>query len=117
MDRAMISRFSGMFVLFIALVGCGSNEKTPKFTTVRVLIDGENCLVDARQMRCDVVAAYMKNERHLRLSESVFVEPEGTGHAALARGETVRTRLRAAGYSDILSVGFLTSPDHPNPDP
>jgi hypothetical protein len=113
----MISRFSGLFVLFVALVGCVSNEKTRKFTTVRVLIDGENCLVDARQMRCDVVAAHLKNERHLRLSESVLVEPEGTGHAAIARGEAVRDNLRVAGYSDTMLIGFLTSPDHPSPDP
>ena len=68
-------------------------------------------------MRCDGVAAYLKDDRHLPLFESVLVEPDGTGHAAIAEGETVRGNLRAAGYSDIMLIGFLTSPDHPNPDP
>lgn len=88
-----------------------------KFVHVRVLTDGRNCIVDAQQMHCDVVAAYLKNDQHLPLSESVLVDSDGTGRAAIARGETVRGNLRAAGYSDILSIGFLTSPDHPNPDP
>ncbi len=117
MNRAMIGWLSGLFILLVALGGCGSSEKTRKITTVRVLIDGQNCLVDARRMHCDVVSAYLKNDRRLPLSESVLVESDATGRAAIARSETFRGNLRAAGCSDTLSVGFLTSPDHPNPDP
>jgi hypothetical protein len=88
-----------------------------KFIHVRVLTDGRSCIVDAQQMRCDGVAAYLKDDRHTDLSESVLVGPDGTGKAAIARADEVRWSLKAAGYSDVWTIGFLTSPDHPNPDP
>jgi hypothetical protein len=87
------------------------------FVHVRVLTDGRDCIVDAQQMSCDVVGAHLKNDRHLPVSQSVLVDPDGTGRAPIARAEAVRSNLKEAGYSDVWTIGFLTSPDHPSPDP
>jgi hypothetical protein len=84
---------------------------------VSVLTDGRNCIVDTQQMRCDAVPVYLKDDRHIALSETVVVGPEGTGKAEVARADGVRWKIKAAGYSDVWTIGFLTSPDHANPDP
>jgi len=81
-----------------------------KFVHVRVLIDGRNCTVDSQQMPCDGVAAYLKVDRHTDLSESVLVGADGAGKAAIARADEVRWNLKAEGYSDVWTIGFLTSP-------
>jgi len=88
-----------------------------KIVDVRVEGDGSDWIVDGQEMHCDVVAGYLKNDRHINLSEAVLVGPVETGNAAVRRADAVRWKLKAAGYSDVWTIGFLTSPDHPHSDP
>jgi hypothetical protein len=121
-----------LFSALIALVGCdrdpivrlndaeGRHSPRSHVNSVYVHVlaaDGRDCMVNSQRMRCNAVGAYLKDDLHVGLSEAVTVGPDATGRAAVAGAESVRTRIRAAGYSDVWIVGFLTSPDHPNPDP
>jgi hypothetical protein len=112
-----IGRLSWWLVGFAALVsGCSKEEKVD-FVTVRVLTDGQNCIVFSQQIRCDAVASYLKDNRHLPLSHDLLVMPEGAGRASLARGNDTKESLAALGYTQVMMVGFLTEPGHPDAQP
>ena len=108
----MISRWSPCLACFAALVSAAAIGQQSNFVTVRVLTDGQNCIVDTQQMRCDAVGAFLRDDRHLPFSQPVSVTADGTGDASRARGLKTAQYLKKVGYSKVavVIVGFLTEP-------
>jgi hypothetical protein len=94
-----------------AVVGTSACGQTPSnFVEVRVLTDGQNCIVYTQKMHCDAVGAYLKDNRHLPFSQSILLGLDGRGDAARARGQKAGHSLSEVGYSNVMSVGFITEP-------
>jgi hypothetical protein len=95
---------------FFAVLAYDANGQTTDFVDVRVLADGQTCVVLDRQLTCDVVAAYLRDDRHLAFSHPIAISSDVVGEASVARGSKIGQSLRAAGYSTVYVVGFLTAP-------
>lgn len=101
----MISR-SAWFAVLVST--CAIGQKTD-FVKVRVLTDGQNCVVFEQQMDCDSVGTYLKDTRHLPFSRSILVDLD-VGEGSRAGGLKVGQSLKAAGFSHFYTVGFITDP-------
>jgi hypothetical protein len=99
-----------LFAYIAALVSVTTDAQESVPITVRVLSDGQNCIVYTQQMRCDAVGFYLRDNRHLAFSQPINVFPDGTGDDSLTRGLKTRDDLAKVGYSKIVVVGFLTEP-------
>jgi biopolymer transport protein ExbD len=88
--------------------------KQPTRIDVRVFADGDNCSVHQRQMRCEAVGAYLRDERHEAVTQYINLTVDGTGNSR-ERGQHVRDLIAKAGYTKIIVVGFITEP-HQSPD-
>ncbi len=100
-------RYVGITVL--VCMSAFANEESP--IEVRVLADGEQCVVNDRQIRCDAVGKYLRDPLRVALDHPISVFVDGTKQSE-ARGRRVGDLIHGAGYSKIVTVGFLTEPDH-----
>jgi hypothetical protein len=76
---------------------------------VRVLADRESCSVNQQQMRCEAVGAYLRDERHVSVTQYINLTVDGTDNSQ-ARGRHARDLIAAAGYTKIIAVGFISEP-------
>jgi hypothetical protein len=93
--------------VFVSTIAIG---QTGDSVEVRVLDDGQHCMVFEQQLACDAIGAYLKDARHLPFSQPILVNVDGVGDASHAGGLKTGQSLNAAGYSDVYVVGFLTEP-------
>lgn len=93
-----------------ALVSTTADAQESVPITVRVLSDGQSCIVYTKRMRCDAVGVYLRDNRHLAFSQPINVLPDGSGGDSRTRGLKTRDYLARVGYSKIVVVGFLTEP-------
>jgi hypothetical protein len=106
----MIGRWNRCLICFAAFVSALAAAQTPGLVTIRVLTDGQNCIVYTQQMPCHAVGAYLRDNRLLPLSQPINVSPDGDGYASQARGVQVGRYLKRVGYSKIVAVAFITEP-------
>jgi hypothetical protein len=106
----MIGRWNRCLVCLAASVSAIAAAQTPSLVTVRVLTDGQNCIVYTRQMRCDAVGAYLRDNRRVPLSQPINVSPDGAGYSSQAQGVKVGRHLKMVGYSNVIVVTFITEP-------
>lgn len=76
---------------------------------VRILADGENCSVYQRQIRCENIGPYLREQRHIPVTQYITLVVDGTNNSQV-RGQHVRDLIAKAGYSKIIVVGFITEP-------
>jgi hypothetical protein len=74
---------------------------------VKVLSDGEQCVVNDQPMRCDLVGNHLRNALRVPVDRIVSIEVEGAQQSE-GRGRRVRDILRDAGYSHVMVVAFFT---------
>jgi hypothetical protein len=94
-----------------AVVYASAYSQEPTRIDVQVLADGENCSIYQRQIRCEAIGEYLRDERHVPANQYITIIVEGTKNSQ-ARGRHVRELIAKAGYSKIVLVGFITEPDH-----
>jgi hypothetical protein len=106
----MIGRRVCVLAGLAALLSIKVHAQGSKSVTVRVLTDGQNCIVYTQKMSCDAVPAFLRDNRHLDFSQPISVIPDGNGEDSRARGLKTSRYLTQAGYSKVVVVDFLTEP-------
>lgn len=76
---------------------------------VHVLADGEQCVIGDKKMRCDAVGPYLRDTLRIAQDLLIRVFVDGTQRSE-ERGRQVRRLIRSAGYTRIITVGFITEP-------
>jgi hypothetical protein len=76
---------------------------------VRVLIDGQQCVVSHEPIRCDDVGSYLRATLHTTPSQLIGVSVDGTAHSQ-ERGHRIAQLIRSAGYTHVITVAFISEP-------
>lgn len=76
---------------------------------VRVLADGQQCVVRGQQIRCDALGPYLRDTLQAPHDHLIRVFVDGTERSQ-ERGQLIRDLARSAGYRRIITVGFITEP-------
>jgi len=106
----MISRSVGHLTILAVLLTSAAHAQEGKPVTVRVLVDGQHCIVYSEKMRCDAVGTYLRDGRHVALSQPLDVIVDGNGDDSRAKGLKIRNYLTKVGYSKIAVVGVISEP-------
>jgi hypothetical protein len=101
-------------IMLICVSAFAGQAVVPPFA-IKVLADGEHCVVNNQPMRCDDVVSYVRDTLRIGLDRSIGVIVEGPEQAE-ARSQRVRDLIRGAGYSRI-SWGSFTAADHGSSGP
>jgi hypothetical protein len=76
---------------------------------VRVLIDGQQCVVNHQAIRCDDVGDHLRRTLHTKPDQLIQVSIDGTARSH-ERGHRIAELNRRAGYPHIIMVAFITEP-------
>lgn len=99
-------RWSALLVMGIGLPAFAGDSDS---VDVRVLIDGQQCVVNHQAIRCDDVGSYLRGTLHTKPNQLIGVSVDGTAHSQ-ERGHRIAQLIRRAGYIHIITVGFITEP-------
>ena len=79
--------------------------------SVTVKDDGKSCVVKSRGTTCAALPSFLSHDLAVGLGAVVTVSPEACGEAAVARADSVAKKLREAGFTKVVVVGFLSEPN------
>ena len=98
-------RFAWLAMLTWLAACADKSESTP----VRVLSDGQRCVVASREMPCDAVGRYLRDTLQIPRKQLISVSIDETGPLE-ERGRRIKDALTNVGYSHIIVVGFISEP-------
>jgi len=90
--------------------GLASADSRPH-VSIMVNLDGRTCVVQQRTTSCMTLPDVLERELGVKHNASLSVGSEGCGREAMDRARTVAGNLKAAGFSRVAVVGFVTGPD------
>jgi len=105
-ERIRMLRFTWLAAATMCALGCAGDEQS---ITVRVLADGQRCVVSNYDISCKDIGRYLRETLQIARDRPVSIQVDGTERSE-DRGHRVRELVRAAGYSRVISVGFITEP-------
>jgi len=87
---------------------CAGAPVTSGLVKVRV-VSADECVVNTQRMRCETVGTYLRHSLQVTVDRSVRLLMDGTPYSP-ADARRVRDVLRAAWYSQVITVGFVSEP-------
>jgi hypothetical protein len=96
-------------VLLVATNGFTFASDEPR-VSVTVKGDGQSCVVQDRSTTCSALPSLLAQDLAISRGAVVSVASVGCGEAAAARARSVANTLKAAGFRNVVVVGFLSEP-------
>lgn len=107
----MNARLCRILATLLIATGGAAIAESPRSVAITVNLDGRWCTVRARVTSCMTLPDVLVREFGVTHRSSLSVSAEGCGREAMVRARTVADNLKAAGFSRVSVVGFLTEPN------